>query len=314
MSERDDAAVPGVAVPGVAVPSAAVPAAAALRPNQPPAQQPVPPAGQSPGPVNDEVLRLARAHAPDLYLSALLAPGAHQPDLITLAAFFGDVDRIVLTVSDPTLAEIRLQWWRDALTSARAGQRSGSPVADAVGGVMIRRDLPLSTFEHVLDARVLDLYADPLPDEDALSHYVAHTDGAAFALAARCLGATAPGPGSLIAAAAEAYGRARLIARSAVLLTRGRSPFPGSMPADDADLAAVLATRRAETRDRLSTARGKWRTAAWQERAACLPLGLVEPYLRAAEGAAHDPRRTIAELSPLQRVWRVWRARRLGIV
>jgi phytoene synthase len=47
-------------------------------------------------------------------------------------------------------------------------------------------------------------------------------------------------------------------------------------------------------------------------RAAFLPLALVRPYLRALERPVHNPLRDLAEIAPLQRVWRIGRAHWLG--
>ena len=63
------------------------------------------------------------------------------------------------------IGEIRLQWWRDAIEAAQSDSLTGNPVADAVMGLIRRRGLPIDLFTHVLDARITDLYADPMPDE-----------------------------------------------------------------------------------------------------------------------------------------------------
>ena len=60
-----------------------------------------------------EVRETARQWNFDGYLAATLAPGACQNDLIAVAAFVGELERILHTVSEPTLVQIRIQWWRD---------------------------------------------------------------------------------------------------------------------------------------------------------------------------------------------------------
>ena len=49
----------------------------------------------------DELRQTAKTYAPDAYVTALLAPRDRQRAMIALAAFFGDVERIVTTLSDP---------------------------------------------------------------------------------------------------------------------------------------------------------------------------------------------------------------------
>ncbi|MDZ4843063.1 MAG: squalene/phytoene synthase family protein, partial [Hyphomicrobium aestuarii] len=189
--------------------------------------------------IDDETRRVARTFAPDLYLSALLAPRRAQPALISLAAFDGDIDRIILTVSEPSLAEIRLQWWRDALSNGLNAQpqtanlqpgnpantpiASGSPVADAVIAAARANGLSFDGFDRALDARSLDLYADPLPGEAALEAWIDATVGHALRASARILddAAAATGPAqALIAASASAIGRTRLLCATAALLAR----------------------------------------------------------------------------------------------
>lgn len=264
-----------------------------------------------------EVWSVARRHAPDHYLSALLAPAQARADLVALAAFVGDVDRIVLWVTEAELAEIRLQWWRDTLAARAADptSRSGSPLADAVGEVMVRRGIPVALYQRHLDARSHDLYADPLLDEAALEAQLAADSGSVFEMACRICGGDGPATAeaeTLLAQAAIVYGSARLVARAAVALARGRSPFPGAVPETDPALRAMLAARTGEIRERAAALRDIWRTASRPARAACLPTSLAEPYLRASEQVQHDPRRLIADLGPLERVWWLWRAHAFG--
>ena len=259
-----------------------------------------------PGGLNDEVRLAARAWAPDHYLAALLAPSAIQSDLVALAAFLGDVERIIATVSDPTLAEIRLQWWRDAIAGAPSGNRSGHPIADALNDAIRCHSLSRDEFDTLIDARTHDLYADPLANDAALAVYLDMTDECAFRLAARIRGVDPAAP--LIAAAGQAYGRARLNRTAAQFLARGRSPFPG----DPAQSGTIVAVQFQQARESLNAARALWATSAWEERRACLPLALVAPYLVAAARRGHDPARMVADINPLTRVWRLWLAHATG--
>lgn len=257
-----------------------------------------------------EAVRIAaRDTAPDHYISATLAPRRSCDDLIALAAFIGDVDRIIASVSEPALAEIRLQWWRDAILGGAEGLLTGSPVADALNGAIRQRELPVEAFDAHLTARADDLYADPVLDEAALMGYLAGADVVPFKLAARCIpGADPEAP--LYAAAGEAYGRVRLLRTTARLQARGRRAYPGS----GGEAAAVVAEQVPAAERALARARALWRTAAAADRLACLSLGTLAPYLAAVQRPGHDPARFIADISPLTRVMRIWAARALGRV
>lgn len=52
--------------------------------------------------------------------------------LIALLALDLELARIPHTVSEPLLGQIRLQWWRDAITEARQGRPPAHPVAQAL--------------------------------------------------------------------------------------------------------------------------------------------------------------------------------------
>jgi len=256
----------------------------------------------------DLVRAAAREYAPDPYIAATLAPRAVQPDLIALAAFTGDIDRIIATVSQPALAEIRLEWWRLAL-HAPGNERSGNALADALRGVITRRDLPLAEFDAFLHARAHELYADPVPDDETFAAYLDATDGALLRLAARIVPGAAP-DASLVAAATSAIGRVRLLRDYPRLQARGRNPFPPRGSPATPDLKAeILSTYAA-----LAHARGIWRHAPTADRTACLPLGLVAPYLAAMQRPGHDLVRFLPEISPLTRIGRLWAAAALGWV
>ena len=251
-------------------------------------------------PLDEEVRLAARTYAPDYYLASLLAPVAVRNDLIALAAFFGDVDRIIATISDPALAEIRLQWWRDAIMGAERNIRTGHPVADALGDAVRRHELPLDLFDGLLDARSFDLYADPVPDEPTFDAYLAKSDGAAFTLAARIIDPAGPTPSRLVQATGRAYGWMRVLRTLALAKARARDPFPPSFGTREA--------ASARARDVLASARTAWRGASDKERLACLPLAVVGPYLNATERVDDDPTMMVADISPLTRVWRLWTA------
>ena len=61
------------------------------------------------------------------------------------------------------LGEIRLQWWRDALQGEARGDVRANPVAAALDDAIVRFRLPRQALVDLIDARVFDLYDDPMP-------------------------------------------------------------------------------------------------------------------------------------------------------
>ena len=270
--------------------------------------------------VTDAVREVARRGEPDRYLAALLAPANVRGDLAALAAFSAELGRIVQIVSEPMVGEIRLQWWRDAVETMARGESAAHPVADALGGAMRRHRLPPTLIQSLIDARSIELGIEPAADEQALGAYLDAAEVTQFRLALLVLGMPAgPGQDATISAAARAYGIARRPGRLLLELHVPEIPLPRPQaePAlgQGQDTAARdgLAMLRQEARAALATVRAGMPTLEPGTMPAFLPLVMVEPYLRAQERMA-DPLHDVADVAPLTRVWRIWRANMRGRV
>ena len=121
---------------------------------------------------------LARAADYDRYLSAVFAPAARREALFALIAFNHEIARIPEAVSEPMLGRIRLQWWREVLDAAYAGEPTrrhevALPLADAIRACGLDR----APFNALLDAREADLEEEGPADLAALERYAAATGG-----------------------------------------------------------------------------------------------------------------------------------------
>jgi phytoene synthase len=257
----------------------------------------------------DDVVRdAARQGAPDRYLAALLAPRGVRGDLVTLAAFAAEIEKIPQQISDPHIGEIRLQWWRDMLLTPAGAAKSGHPVADAMADAIQRHALPLGTFSDCLDATVHSLYADAPANDEQLALELGMKEGALFTLAAYILGVrdfdTTRGIGY---DAAQAYGLSRLGLTLPYALARWRNPLPPSFfPVENpADWRAALLGLSIRARAHLEHVRSAYAAEPAAVKIALLPVALVEPYLQALTQPTHDPARDIAEIAPLTRAWRL---------
>src|SRR5258707_6745159 len=105
---------------------------------------------------------LTREHDRDRWLAGLLAPAAARPHLYALTAFSYEVSRLREVVREPLAGEMRLAWWREALAGPRREEVAGNPVAAALNETIRRFALPVHAFDHLLAARVYDLYDDPM--------------------------------------------------------------------------------------------------------------------------------------------------------
>ncbi len=278
-------------------------------------------------PPDQEVVRVsARAWEQDRYLAALLAPRTVRQDLLSLAAFAGEIARIPAFVTEPMMGEIRLQWWREALETTDPELGSGHPVADAVRASVVRHALPMGLLMGLIDAQTTALYDEPMADDQALAAHLAKTEGALFELALRIVGHREGSARSAAAySAGQAYGLARLLVELPALWAQGRTFIPATrlsgVGLSVADVQAGVAAERlgpvlaglvAEARRHLAEARRLDKSLARAQRVALLPLAVVEPYLRAFERSRRDPLRDPLEISPLGRVWALWRAHMSG--
>ncbi len=169
-----------------------------------------------------------RRFDPERWLTILVAPAPARRDLTALYAFSLEIARVRESIRDPHMGLIRLQWWRDALTEARAGRARAHPVASELTRTMRRLDLDDAPMLALIEAREADLNDTPCADMPALLGYAAATSGAVAALAVIALGDR----GSAASSAARRVGTAWAllgILRAAPFLTATRRCF---MPLD----------------------------------------------------------------------------------
>lgn len=262
----------------------------------------------------NEVREAARRLAPDQYVAALFAAEPQRADLMALAALWGETGRVALSVSDPTLGEIRLQWWADAL-APEAPAMSGHPVADAVRRAVARYGLDVALLQQLIDSRRTELYVLPFSDEAEFDAYLSATDGAFFAMTAQVRGLIGAAVDELVARAALAWGRVRVGVELPYFAAMGRLPVwqedgltaiadgDGATPQEaDVRLLAILV---AEARKRLIDLRNFASGLPPGVIDAVLPIALMEPYLRALETKARDPLRDVVTIAPLTRLTRM---------
>ncbi|WP_022703745.1 squalene/phytoene synthase family protein [Pseudorhodobacter ferrugineus] len=161
---------------------------------------------------------------PTRFAALLAAPPAARAPLATLYAFNLEIARAPWVTKEPMIAEMRLQWWRDALEDAARGTVRAHEVMAPLADLMAAHDLPLETLDRMVEARRWDIYSDAFADQTAFDDYLMDTGGGLMWLSAKALGAGAASEPALRdfgwAAALAAY----LQAVSA-LVERGRIPL-----------------------------------------------------------------------------------------
>lgn len=265
---------------------------------------------------------MVREHDPDRYLSALFAPAERRPLLFALYAFNHEIARIAESVREPMMGEIRLQWWREAVEGACAGNPREHDVAIALAHLFKESDVPAELFEALIDARALDGEGETFADVAALEAYADASSGGVMRIAARILG-TGEVHDPLARAAGIAYGLTGLLRALPFHAMRRKLYLPLDMVArEDLSSDALFAGRE---RDKVKVAMaGVAERARFHFEAArtlakpgaafagVLPAATVPAYLKQMAKPDFDPFVTRAELPLYRRQWSMLRANLRG--
>jgi phytoene synthase len=230
---------------------------------------------------------LVRRHDPDRFLTALFAPAQRREALFTLYAFNHELARAREAVSEPTLALIRLQWWREVVEGTRKKHEVATPLSDAIAqGLLVPDDLLA-----MIDGREAEA-DEAIPDRAAWGAYLAATAGGVMLAAGRLLGADEPLL-SRLRVLGTAHGVAGQLRNVPALARAGRVLLPQDllgvhgltvhdlMAGHGADrLPAVLAELAAQGRALLNQAGGRLSRGVI---AAALPAVLARRDLARAE-------------------------------
>ncbi len=269
---------------------------------------------------------LVRDGDPDRYFATLFAPAAVRPHLFALSAFSLTVARVREAAGNPMAGEIRLQWWRDALQGEARGDVRANPIAAALEDAIVARRLGRQPFVDLIDARVFDLYDDPMPRVNDLEGYCGETAASLIRLSALVLADGAePGGAAAAGHAGVAYGITGLLRALPWHARQGQVYLPGDLLRKNGvtredivsgrggpGLVRACAELRALARQHLASYQAARDTIAPAARPAFLPAALVEPYLAAMERPGYDPLNTSVEIARWRKIWRLWRTARRG--
>ena len=159
---------------------------------------------------------------PARFKAVMAAPPKARAALFPLYAFNVEVARAPWVTSEPGIAEIRLQWWIDALEEIAAGgvvrrHEVVVPLALRLGPQQARSLIAL------VEARSRDIYSDPFAGEAELLAYLDDTSGRLLEVAAGLLGPSAP---EVARKAGRAQGIANWLIAAPALKAAGRHPLP----------------------------------------------------------------------------------------
>lgn len=229
---------------------------------------------------------------PDRFAATMAAPPKARENLFPLYAFNLEVARAPWVTTEPLIAEMRLQWWRDVVAAPASGAALAHEVAGPLHHVIHTKNLPVATLDKLVAARRWDIGQNPFLTIDDLSDYLENTGAALMWLAAKAL--NAPDTAEQTARQAGwATALANYLRAVPDLTQRGRVPLP------DASQQAIATLARTGL-DRLTAAqKGRaniprhaaaalfpaWQTRALLSRAATDPAAVGEGRLQQSEFA-----------------------------
>jgi len=218
---------------------------------------------------------------PDRFLSVMAAPVAARAVLFPLYAMNVEVARAPWVTQEEMIAEMRLQWWRDAVEEIAVSKPVRQhEVVTPLSGVVTPEIA--GQLDDMIAARRWDIYRDPFEDRAAFDAHIDRTAGTLMWVAARTLGDADEGVVRDFAWGAGLAGWLRAIPE---LEARGRVPLVEGSP----EAVRALAQEGLDRLSRARAARGKVSAAArpallagWQA-GALLRQAAVDPG-RVAEG------------------------------
>mgnify|MGYP000020275028 CR=1 FL=1 len=139
--------------------------------------------GTEPSLIAEEV----RQYDYDRWLCSLFAPFEIREHLFAFLAFNIELSRIRETVSEPMLGDIRLQWWREALSGLERRSPKSHPVIEALDFANRQKPIDFSLMQSMVDVRAKDLDPTPISSIDELMAYADGTGGSLHRLMASLL-------------------------------------------------------------------------------------------------------------------------------
>jgi len=265
---------------------------------------------------------LVRRGDKDRFLASLFAPADKRRYIFALYAFNLEIARIRDLVSDALPGEMRLQWWRDALSGEGHGEVGSHPVAAALIETLDQCDLACQPFMDLIEARTFDIYDEPMPTVRHLEAYARATSSMPMRVAAAILGADRCNwTATMIDHGGTAYALTGLLRAVPFHAASGQIFLPEEVMEkhganrDDVlsgkstpELKAVLAEMRDLARDHLGQAGNCVKGICGEAVPAVLPIALVRPYLERMDRPDYEPFGEECVVPQWRRQWILWKA------
>ncbi len=215
------------------------------------------------------------------FRAAMAAPVSARKILFPLYAFNIEVARAPWVTQEAMIAEMRLQWWRDALEEIAEGKTPRRhEVVDALAGCLDAQGA--RCLDGLVAARRWDIYSEPFEDRAHFDEYINATSAHLMWTAARLLG---PADEGFVRDFGYGVGVANILQAYPALNGQGRKPLADT---SDAATAALAASGQA----RLDKARKSRRSVSKAAGAALIAGYHARPVLQRVQ---REPARVVAD-------------------
>jgi phytoene synthase len=239
------------------------------------------------------------------YYSVRFSAATLRDPLALLFAWRGEMRAVAERCSDPGVARLKLQWWRDELGRA-AGGTSRHPLLRSLAPILQRHDLSLGALAAISNGAEIVVSGATVASLDDMETWLSADLGSLYRVIGELHGIRDPKDLDDLDRLGRFAGLVYLIRDLGGLCRRGQNPLPtGPTSADSAarpDVASLVGHAQALLRERPPLRRIP------------PPLAVHSAILQAllkeleAEGTAVFERRT--GLPPLRKLWIGWRTSR----
>lgn len=265
----------------------------------------------------------------DRYLACLYLPEEIRGFAIALYAFDAEIVKISRATSEPMTGEIRIQWWRDTLAAGILDNPTHNPLADNLLAELAAHKLPPLPLDTYLQARIFDLYHDPMPDLGTLEGYCGETASSLFQLLTMAAKfeqdrsiADICGHAGMVSALTDMLralsrhtAENRLYFPLEMLREQGLEPkdwFAEDRGPDHQKIIGQLLDMAETHLNKLRILVGEYGDNNAQLSLILLPVALCQPYLRSVRSLNNQIFEQIPTLSPIKKHWDLWRSARSG--
>lgn len=228
---------------------------------------------------------IVRRGDPDRFRTAMAAPVEARARLFPLYAFNLEIARAPWASSEPLVAKMRLQFWRDVLVEIDEGKPARAhEVVEPLAEVMRSGGVSGEVLDQLVVARWADVDREPFDTAATLDDYLAETGGTLMWAAALALGARHDRE-PVVRAVGKAAGLAAMLVAAPELERRGWRVLPAAGLEEMIDAARrdIAEARKVDFKLSVPALRAAWRADGILARAAADPAGIRDGRLEESE-------------------------------